>query len=190
MMLEAPQAVQEWGRIVADVDLPMVLTARAALDIGTRRLQAMAIPTWRIDIDARMTPEPRLGDAVRLSHPHLPEGIAMVRSIAKDRGRPELAMQLTMPAGTLPDVRMIRQGLGMDAEGGDPLSVLYRDGMATFTILDDAGNALGGASVTLDGMETRSTDRFGVVQFETERGPHTLFVVALGYEPFEIGVVV
>jgi hypothetical protein len=68
--------------------------------------------------------------------------------------------------------------------------VTFRDGVATFTISDPAGNPLAGAAVTLDGQETRETDALGRVQFGTERGAHSLSVYMSGYSPFDLEVVV
>jgi hypothetical protein len=74
----------------------------------------------------------------------------------------------------------------LSADAG--IRVAYRDGVATFTVLDFAGDPLANASVTLDGMLTRTTDRLGTVQFTTSRGLHGLLVVAAGYASMELDV--
>ena len=66
----------------------------------------------------------------------------------------------------------------------------YRDGVATFTIQDDAGQPMAGAAVTLDGLYTANTDASGKVQFRTPRGAHTLTVRMPGFADITLEVVV
>lgn len=104
------------------------------------------------------------------------DALAIASAILADRARPAWIVE----AAT---VALEHRGAAIDPAAPDPGTVLYRDGTATFTITDDAGNPLAGA-------ETRNTDRGGRVQFKTERGPHTLTVFLAGYAPFEMDVIV
>jgi hypothetical protein len=190
LALSAPEAIKRFGRHTIDVDLPMVRTARHALSIGRARLQAMARPLWSLSVDAEIDPPPVLGDTLLMDHPHLPSGLCTLTAAQVRAGVPTHALTLTLPAGDVPTVVVDQMSRAQDPAQADSLGILYRDGVATFTVLDDAGNPLGGASVTLDATETRTTDSQGRVSFRTERGPHTLTISALGYADFELEVMV
>lgn len=71
-------------------------------------------------------------------------------------------------------------------DGG--VEVAYKNGIATFTILDPDGKPLPGAQVSLDGSYAKIADERGQVRFETAQGKHKLAVAAKGYMPFEIEV--
>lgn len=190
MALRAPEAADVYGSIEADVALPWVRTARDALAVATAYLQQAARPVWAIQ--ARMAEPDRPispGDVARIDHPWLPAGDALVESVDIDEAG-TLSLQMTMPACAAPYVELVSRSAAVDPSAPDPLRVVYRDGTATFVIADDAGSPIAGASVTLDGTQTRTTDRQGRVQFLTTRGAHTLTVVAPGMAPMEIEVTV
>lgn len=188
LTIEAPQSVETFGPIEADLSLPWVRTARDALAIASARLQRLARPLWTFTVTAAPGSDWRPGDALMLAHHWVPPGAAMITRITTTAERRTLT--LARPAGPVPRVELARRGSLIDMAGADPLKITYRDGVATFTILTELGDPLAGASVSLDGAQTRSTDRRGQVQFATTRGAHTLLVVASGYEPFEMEVVV
>jgi hypothetical protein len=129
------------------------------------------------------------GDTVALAHPRIPAGDALVLSTALDRSRDALAIAAELSVGPVPRIELVQRGTAVDAATRQD-SVTYRDGVATFSVTDDTGAPLAGASVTLDGMHTRETDRLGKVQFRTTRGAHTLDVWMAGYAPFRLEVVV
>ncbi len=192
LTVEAPAAIDRYGRIEADFPLPHIRTARDALACATARLARRARAAWRIEAT---TPDrgdlPMPGDTVRIDHPHVPAGLAVVRS--RRRGRSDLSATLSMEllAGVEPAVALARRGRLIDTTSdSDAMAVTFKDGWATFTITDDNGNALAGASVTLDGATTRNTDARGQVQFKTTRGTHMLTVAAEGYMTFTMEVAV
>lgn len=190
LTLAAPAAIERHGRIVADIDLPAVRTARDALAIGAARLQDMARPRWSINATVQARGQAwALGDTVTLDHPHAPQGEAMITSLATGHGAASITLTLTCSAGAPPRIDTLSHASAIDRAEAIQ-AVLYKDGRATFTITDDAGQPLAGASVTLDGAETRTTDRSGLVQFATTRGPHTLTVYLAGYATFELDVIV
>ena len=192
LMLHAPEAIDRYGRIETDIELPAVRTARDALAIGAARLADLARPSWVIEASLadRDAAAAQLMRTVTLDHPHAPAGNVTVTARAHDRTRATVSLTLTRPAGPAPRIELMRRGAALDAAAPEPVGITYRDGVATFVITDESGNPLAGASVTLDGTETRTTDREGRVQFRTERGPHTLTVYLAGYDPFEMDVIV
>jgi hypothetical protein len=188
MTLEAPEAIEAYGRIEVDMAMPAVRTARDALAIGTARLGDLARPRWEVSGRCRADTGIAVGDTVALDHPRIPAGYAVVRSTA--RAADELSITATLLATGAPRVTLTQRGNAVDAATAQPAPVTFRDGVATFTITDEAGNPLAGAAVTLDGADTGNTDRLGQVQFRTARGTHTLTVYMAGYAPFEMDVIV
>lgn len=190
MVLHAPESIDRYGRIEVDLDMPAVRTARDALALGSARLASLARAKWLVSAEVATSRRvPELGDTVRLDHPFVPAGLAVVRARAVMRDEMVATLSMILYAGSLPMVTLISRSQQFDISG-DALFIEYQDGWATFTITDDDGNPLAGASVTLDGTLTRTTDQTGRVQFKTHRGTHTLTVVAHGYAPFEMDVTV
>lgn len=190
MVLAAPDALEVYGRIEVDLAMPAVRTARDALTIGAARLADLARPCWEITARSSAGGHITVGDTVTFNHPRIPAGGAVVRTTARDYAASSIAVTARMPAGDAPRIVLIHRGSAVDAVAAPPAPVLFRDGRATFTIADDAGNPLAGAAVTLDGIDTANTDRLGQVQFRTTRGAHTLTVYMAGYAPFEMDVIV
>ncbi len=189
LILNAPEAQERWGDLVLDLELPAVRKARDALVFATARLADGARATWTIsaDVEARVGTV-RAGDTVQIAHPHSPAGLAIVTSVAHERETAMLKVTASMFSEAAPVIVMARRNTAVDlASSADPVTS-YRDGKATFTIYDDAGNPLANAVVTLDDMYTANTDASGKVQFKTPRGPHTLLVTASGYASFEMDV--
>ena len=187
--VQAPDALSAYGRLEVAFDLGAVRTARDALEITRRRLEVMARPGWTVSVTVPLSMEIALGDTVTLDHPRVPRGDALVMAIGRDRLRGALELVAWMPAAAAPRVEMVQRAQAFDEATADN-SVTYKDGVATFTLTDDAGNPLAGASVTLDGLDTRETDGRGRVQFRTTRGAHSLLAYLAGFAPFELEVFV
>lgn len=191
LLLEAPEAIDQHGRIVVDIAVPAVRTARAAYEIGAARLADLARPRWQVEVVMAGADTPiEAGHTVTLAHPRIPMGDALVTSVARERARDMLDLTVWLPAGISPRIEIMQRGVMVDAERARPSAVVFRDGVATFTVTDDYGMPLAGAAVVLDGQELRNTDRGGRVQFTTSRGAHTLTVYMDGYAPFQIEVIV
>lgn len=191
MNLAAPQAVSVWGELPLQIDLPAVRTARDALAIGSARLAAAARACWVVDAEvSERVGELREGMTVEVAHPHAPAGLAVLTSVTRDRERGSYTLKGEMYVSTAPRVEMVRRGSALVPTASQTSPITYRDGVATFTIVDDAGLPMAGAAVTLDGLMTANTDAQGRVQFRTTRGAHTLTVRMSGYDTFEMGVVV
>lgn len=188
LTLEAPDAIERHGELESSLDLPWIRTARDALAVATAWLEARARPTWTITLTARPGTDLAPRDVLTLAHPWIPAGPAQITRITA--GEASRAITLTRPAGDVPRVALVGRGARIGDSGVEPLKVEYKDGVATFTILTELGEPLAGATVTLDEMETRISDRFGRVQFRTTRGAHSLLIVASGYEPMDLGVTV
>lgn len=192
MSLAAPQAVAVWGELPLQIDLPAVRTARDALAIGSKRLSAAARPLWLLELQdvSERVGDLREGMTVLVNHPHAPVGLAVLTSVSRDRERTQYTLRAEMYATAEPQVEMVRRGSALLPTASQSAPITYRDGVATFTILDDLGQPMAGAAVTLDGLLTANTDAAGQVQFRTPRGAHTLTVRMPGYATLELEVVV
>jgi hypothetical protein len=95
-----------------------------------------------------------------------------------------------LAAGDAPDITLTRQAGSFAPLGSGGISVDYKNGVATLTIVDESSRPLAGAKVTLDGSKTRVTDSKGQVQFTTARGIHPVAIDAMGYAPMEMDVAI
>lgn len=192
MSLSAPQAVAAWGDLPLQIDLPAVRTARDAFAIASDRLADAARQRWILEAQevSDRVGELREGMTVRVSHPHVPSGLAVLTSVTFDREHGNYSLRAEMFSTSAPRVEMLRRGSALVPTASQSAPISYRDGVATFTILDDLGQPMAGAAVTLDGLLTANTDAAGQVQFRTGRGSHTLTVRMPGYATLELEVVV
>ena len=115
---------------------------------------------------------PQPGDTVRIEHPHVPSGLAVVRARTLSRQDHLARLTLIISTGIVPAVTLAGRSR-LFSVAGESMIVQYRDGWATFTITDDHGNVLSGAAVTLDGTLTRNTDATGRVQFNAPTVPQS-----------------
>jgi len=171
--------------------LPWIVSPRDALAIGKRVLAQWARPIWTIDATCAWQPDPwPIGATVFIDHPHLPAGLAQVVGRELDPARAQQRYRLRLTTGQPPAVRLDATAQALDDAPVSPLRIAYRDGVATLTVADDAGSPIPGAAVTLDGDVTRISDRRGQVQFKTARGPHSVRVVAYGYDDYEMDITI
>lgn len=160
--------------------------ARDALNLGYRVLSQVSSPAWTVTFacaDAALYAEP--GDSLLVNHPHLPPGTVYITGVERRLGESYSVYtgKLRQPEGHTMVLKS--RSSAIDAAATEPVQVIYRDGQATFTVTDEAGNPLSGAAVTLDGNTTRNTDRNGRVTFTAARGLHTLAIYRSGYAPLE-----
>jgi hypothetical protein len=182
MQIAAPTALQRWGDLPLEISLPAVRLARDALAISTLVLGDAARARWIVSAEVKQSIGAlREGQTVLLAHPHVPQGLAVLASVALSRETAMYTVTAEIFAAGAPRVDLVRRGTAMDAAAADAPPVTYRDGVATFTIHDDAGQPMAGAAVTLDGLYTANTDASGRVQFRTPRGMHTLTVRMPGF---------
>lgn len=191
MQIAAPTAQQRWGDLPMEISLPAVRLARDALAISTLVLGDAGRARWIVSADVKQSIGTlREGQTVLLAHPHVPQGLAVLASVSLSRETAIYTVTAEIFATAAPRVELVRRGTAMDAAAADAQPVTYRDGVATFTIQDDAGQPMAGAAVTLDGLYRANTDASGKVQFRTPRGAHTLTVRMPGFADITLEVVV
>lgn len=189
LLLGAPAAQEQWGRVVKDLSLPGVIRARDALEFASAQLADAARITWIVTatVDARIG-QVLAGQTVQLAHPHAPAGPALVTAVSHNRESATLTITAELHTESAPSVELQRRNGAIDPAGPAETTTNYRDGVATFTIYDEQGNPLANATVTLDGIYAADSDAAGKVQFKTPRGPHTLTIRMPGYATFEMDV--
>lgn len=189
LQIEAPAAIAQYGRIEREIDAGWLHAARQADQLARRLLAWMARPIWEVswsgDISAPLPP----GGWVAIDHASSPiSGTHRLiqADIDMDRGRIDLA--ITAPAGAAPELSAAALSSAFEPLIQAGASVVYQDGIATFTLVDESGQPVAGATVTLDGVAKRLSDSAGRVQFAAARGKHLLTIEAPGYNGMQIGV--
>ena len=215
--IDAPESRARYGAREITYEYPHIHAARLALELAQNRLTRDAAACWQIDADIDTGTAPaagqpqgggsplggqqvtgaqgatgarvgavsiRYGDAIDLNHPHLPAGKAIVTSVTKTGQSAKINALCWQPA----QVTLARHSAAATPDSARPAYV-YKDGVATFTILDDTGAPIPHAMVMLDGITGNRTNGRGEVSFKTPRGAHSLTVYADGFEPFTLDVV-
>lgn len=191
VQLEVKEAIRKYGRIEKEIQAYWLASFRLAVQMGERQLKYYGRPKWSVSfvssLDYADIPS---GEWVALEeHPLLPvSGRVLVTDAPLDLSVGEVSFTVEKAVGNPAIVEITRLSEAYEPMPVEGLKITYKDGIATFTILNDLGYPLGGASVMLDGTTTRTTDSKGQVQFTTTRGKHRLLVEATGYAPLEFEV--
>ena len=193
LLMEAPDAIERYGRTEVGFAADWVHLPRLAYAIATKRLQWLARPQWGMTfgvpwrLGLTLTP----GQELSIHHPRLPvQGRVLLADVQLDWSRASATVECWAPAGPVPRIILAKSAEQFTPISPNGVSVIYRDGVATLTILDETGKPLTGAKVTLDNAQTRITDATGRVQFTTPRGKHTILVQASGYAAMQAEIVI
>lgn len=186
---EAPDAVERYGRLTADWDAPWLLDPAAAVALATRLLQYRARPQWRYQW---RTTAPAVvgGDWVSVGSWLAPVmGEAFVISTEKDLATDETLVYAEIPAGEVPRVNVTQVSSRLEPEIPQRITTDFVGGVLTITVPSVAGVPIAGAKVTLDGVQTQTTDAMGRCQFiGVAPGAHRVYIQAEGYQPMEYGI--
>lgn len=191
VQLEVKEAIRKYGRIEKEIQAYWLTSFRTAVQMGERQLKYYARPKWDVSfvtsLDFADIPS---GEWVTLEeHPLLPIlGQVLVVDAPLDLSVGEVFFTVEKVVGDPVEVEITRLSEAYEPAPVEGMTITYKDGIATFTILNDLGHPLGGASVMLDGTTTRTTDSKGQVQFTIARGRHRLLIEASGYAPLEFEV--
>lgn len=193
VQLEAKEAIAKYGRIEKEIQAYWLSSFRTAVQMGGRQLKHYARPKWDISFTTSLDyADIPSGEWIALEeHPLLPvSGRALITNAPLDLSVGEVSFTVEKVVGGPVEVEITSLSEVFEPEVPGDLIITYRDGIATFTILNELGEPLAGASVMLDGTTIRTTDKLGRVQFTTTRGKHRLLVEATGYAPLEFEVTV
>lgn len=187
LRLSAPEAVARYGERIRRTTLPWVHDARAAITHAGTLLAYHARPLWTCTASA--PPDiAQVGDTVDIEHAHAPitQGLVTHRS----RGPIESQYTIEAPHGSAPTTQVDRLSSSVAIDGIEAPEFDYQSGLATVLIVNSDGDPLPGARVTLNGDTVRTADAQGWVQFAVPAGEHSLYVVASGYEPYTLPLVI
>lgn len=171
--------------VEVDWDLGWLTTARDALTVGTALLQRHGRTGWIVR--ARCSRAGLLpGDTLLLpsyaQHPGaITGGVILASEIDWDNGAETHVFEQRTLQAPVVDIELLSTGVLPDVVQGAAVS--YANGVATITVLDNAGIAVIGATCTLDGVQTQVTDTAGQCQFSVARGQHQVLVEPLAGQP-------
>lgn len=187
-IFESKNAIKQYGRTQTELDLPWLTASRNAVELGVNYLQWKSTPQWSIEIETggdhqEITP----GQWITVNHPHIPGGTvtAICTGVELDIVSGKISLTLSKPADSINSATLSSLSVAFDPQTLPGPSVQFANGRATITFTDDKGAPLSGAKVTMDGSQTKITDKAGKATFTCTRGTHHIKVEATGYQPME-----
>lgn len=182
----APDAVESYGDLENELDARWIREPAQAAALAERLIEFFARPLWNLKFNVALKDQerkiPRPGTVVSLNHTRSPaNGRLLVSGSDVDVSRLQVEITATTPAGNVPRWTLSHLSTAHEPLIAESVSAVFIDGVATFTILDDSRRPLSGASVTIDGGQTKVSDKAGRVQFTATKGPHQLVIVASGF---------
>lgn len=190
IQLEAPEAIQRYGRLETEWPAHWLQSPRLAEILGRRLLAQLARPRWSITWRQKFR-DANPGDWCHIDHPQIPiTGRHRLLSADIDYAQMTLACSATAAVGPEPKIETTALAAAFEPVIPQGASVEYAGSSATFTLRNDAGQPLAGARAALNGTTSRIADAAGRVSFDVPRGRHVLYVEAAGYAPMEIEVTV
>lgn len=168
-----------FGGKITQLDLKWLRKPRAAELVTGRLLQRLASRRYQVRFSTDET-NIRPGHWVKLiAHPLWPftEGdpTLMVVSVLSDPLK--LTTEITGEVMySTPSVEVLTFSLAVDNTETGQVDVEFKNGIATFTVLDDNNQPLVGARCALDGGLVKFTNTQGKVSFTTTRGSHQLVI--------------
>jgi hypothetical protein len=187
-LFDCAAGIKQLGRTIVDLEASWLSSTRNAVILGEQYLQWKATPQWSISISTGGEHKSiRPGQWITAIHPHLPGGqiTSLCINAELDITKGGINLLFIVPAGVVYPVSLGSLSTAFDPQTMEGTQIQFANGQATITFMDDKGSALAGAQVTLDGSQTKTTDKNGKVSFSTARGMHNIKVVATGYQPME-----
>lgn len=196
--VDAPDSIADLGRRELVFEARWLADPRGAYDLATRLLRQRARPVWNITAEdvAGVSSLRRLavGQTVRVDHPALPvSGTALVLGCDLDPVTDRCRLELAIPAGAAPRVRLVRTSAAIDPMQYAAVGVLTQGDSRVLNLRDADGGPLADAAVTLNGQWTRYTDAGGRVLFPVTlmpAGTHQIEVVTGDGQTLTVQVVV
>lgn len=180
------------GGIAAELSLPWLRSAADAEQVGTRLLERMAGERYRVAFSSRRS-EIKPGWWVRLKNlpdwpfDHDEDPVVKVTETEVDLLSDSVEVVAEF-LRAIPVVSVSSFSVALPSTVQGAVDASYRNGVATFRVLDPDRRPLSGARVSLDGGPPKTTDAQGIVTFVTTKGRHTLAVEAPGFAGEELEV--
>jgi hypothetical protein len=166
------------GKIM-DLELRWLRKARAAELVGSRLIKRLASRRYQVTFTADET-RIRPGHWVQLiacpmwpfseGDPHV-----MVTSVTVSPNSKAIDI-VGEVVYSAPTAEVTDFSLGLESTTEGLVEVAFKNGVATFTVLDDNSDPLVGARCALDSGMVKETNNQGKVSFTTARGSHTLII--------------
>lgn len=172
----------------ARVEAPWLRQTADAIALASRLLERLARQRLSVTLQADAAIRP--GDWITLDHPELPGGATpmMALSVAWEPGSPAREIGGEIYLSGPPAIQLENHARAIRPKGIGGITSAWRNGVVTFTLLDENKQPLQNARVALDGSAPRTTSAQGKVSFDAPRGAHRIAITASGYAPFEMGV--
>lgn len=179
------------GQVLREIELPLIRDDRSAADIAGRMLADMAQPQYRVQC-LRQSREWEPGQVASVTVQQIgATGSALVESSSVGQGYSTPVLKMAL--GAAPAVSLVTIAQAYTPEQYVGASVATQGNQRVITITDDTGAPLAGAQCTLDGSIVRTSDGAGRVSFPVSAmppGPHTIDVLAVGFSPFRMTVII
>lgn len=188
--IELSASPRRYGGLSKEVVYPFLRTPANAEAVGRPVLQRLAGDRYDVTfMTSNMTI--RTGDWVRpVAHPEWPlpgaDPVIMVLKTEIDWATRSIRCTGETVLGDKPIVTVTGHSIALPDTVQDAIDVVFRDGIATFTVTDADGKPIAGARVSLDGAAPRTTNAQGKVSFTAIAGVHEVAVEAVGYVPFTV----
>lgn len=182
MLLEAPEAIERYGRSEAEHRADWLHLPRLAFALGETLLRRLARPRWEMSfgvpwrIGLRLAP----GQDISISHPRLPvSGPVLVADAQLDWSAATVNVTCWAMAGPAP-----RVVLAQSAEQFEPITVEYSieagGKIVVLMATDASGQPMPGAKVWIDGKGPITADAAAKVRFQARPGTHVVRIEADG----------
>ena len=196
--VDAPDAIADLGRRELVLDAGWLADPRGAYDVAVRLLRQNARPVWNIGARGvkAISSLRRLavGQTVSIDHPALPvAGTALVLACAADPFTDLCDIEVEIPVGAEPRVRLVRTSVALDPLQYAAAAIITQGSSRVVTLRNADGGPLTDARVTLNGAITVYSDAGGRCLFPVSAmppGTHTLLITASDGQEFETQVVV
>ena len=193
--VELTASPRRFGGYVQELSMRWLRSSANAESVGRRLLQRLAGERYSV---AHGTDQRQLRPCTwtRIAnHPDWPipggDPTAMVLGVEVDyeTGQAEVTSEVI---ASVPEIAVTAHSVALPSTVTAAIAVAISNGVATFTISDEAGRPLKDAQVSLDGGPARKTNEAGKVAFNitpaTPPKKHQLAVEAPGYTPFLLDV--
>lgn len=189
--IELTASPQRFGGLVKELSLPMLRAPQNAVTVCGPILQRLAGRRYTVTLDSSEIGI-RPGEWQRIvDHPDWstkdtnPYVMALTVDVDRDNGVVHVSGEFQ---ATRPAVNVTSHSLALPDSFTGALDVAVRDGVATFTVLDENKRGIVGARVSLDGGAPKTTDSLGQVRFVAVAGVHEVAIEAPGYVPMTLQV--
>ena len=166
-------SIQEFGEIKKTIDAGFLIDGWQAYNIAQRLLEFNAFPIYRLEIQSLIGIDVNPNDSATLQDNNFPiTGKITIMSSVSSESKTAISALLSTEKPQKISIRSQSEKLDFP---DDEISVLIPGKIRrTFEIVDEDGNVVPGATVTLDNNETKIANSSGQVEFIVGKGDHII----------------